>query len=179
MTLGVRSDDGPNLCKHQRRATVKLIRNIIIFVLALTPGLVFAQSKSADTDLQILRDKVKADKRLVVSVNMDLNEEERKLFWPIYDAYQKDLQAINDRLVKAIVEYANAYNKNTMTDEQATNLTNTVIVIDQDEVTMRKTYADKLKGALPAMKVARYLQIENKIRAVVRYEMAENIPLVP
>ncbi len=158
---------------------MKLIRNIIICVLALTPGLVFAQSKSADTDLQILRDKVKADKRLVVSVNMDLNEEERKLFWPIYDAYQKDLQGINDRLVKAIVEYANSYNKNTMTDEQATNLTNTVIAIDQDEVTMRKTYADRLKGALPAMKVARYLQIENKIRAVVRYEMAENIPLVP
>jgi len=36
--------------------------------------------------MQILRDKVKADKRLVVAANMDLNEAEGKAFWPIYDA---------------------------------------------------------------------------------------------
>jgi hypothetical protein len=57
-------------------------------------------------------------------------------------------------------------------------LANAVLTIDQDEVTMRKTYAIRLNGALPGKKVARYLQIENKIRAVIRYEMADNIPLV-
>jgi len=31
---------------------------------------------------------------------------------------------------------------------------------------------------LPATKAARYVQIENKIRAVIRYEMAAGIPLV-
>ena len=61
----------------------------------------------------------------------------------------------------------------------ATSLTNAALSIDQDEVTMRKTYAARLKGVLPGKKVARYLQIESKIRAVVRYEMADNIPLVP
>jgi len=44
---------------------------------------------------------------------------------------------------------------------------------------MRKTYAARLKGVLPGKKVARYLQIENKIRALIRYEMADAIPLVP
>jgi hypothetical protein len=29
------------------------------------------------------------------------------------------------------------------------------------------------------MKMARYIQIENKIRAVIRYELATGIPLVP
>ncbi len=29
------------------------------------------------------------------------------------------------------------------------------------------------------LKVARYLQIENKIRAVIKYELADGIPLVP
>jgi hypothetical protein len=32
---------------------------------------------------------------------------------------------------------------------------------------------------MPAEKVARYLQIENKIRAVIKYELADAIPLVP
>ena len=157
---------------------MKLIRVVTIFVAALTAFPALAQSKSSSVDVQILLDKVKADKKLVVSSNMNLTEEEGKTFWPIYEAYQKDLQRLNDRLLKAITAYADAYNKNTMTDEQATDLTNAVLAVDQDEVTMRKTYAAKFKGVLPAKKVARYLQIENKIRAVVRYELADAIPLV-
>jgi hypothetical protein len=158
---------------------MKLIAAVILCVAVLTASPAFAQDKSADTNMQILRDKVKADKKLVVAANMNLNEAEGKAFWPIYDAYQKDLQVLNERLGKTILAYADAYNKNTLTDEQAESLTNAALAIDQDEVTMRKTYAAKLKGVLPGKKVARYLQIENKIRALVRYEMADNIPLVP
>jgi hypothetical protein len=35
-----------------------------------------------------------------------------------------------------------------------------------------------LDKVLPATKVARYLQIENKIRAIVKFELAARIPLV-
>jgi hypothetical protein len=154
---------------------------VILCVAALTLTTVpaFEQSKPSDTNMQILRDKVKADKKLVVAANMSLSDAEGKAFWPIYEAYQKDLQGINDRLLKTILAYADAYNKNTLTDEMATSLTNAALSIEQDEVTMRKTYAARLKGVLSGKKVARYLQIESKIRALVRYEMADNIPLVP
>jgi hypothetical protein len=158
---------------------MKIIRAVVLCAAGLTAASAFAQSQPADTNMQILRDKVKADKKLVVAANMNLNEAEGKAFWPIYDDYQKELQGLNDRLAAAIVGYADAYNKNTLTDEMATSLTNAALSIDQDEVTMRKTYAARLKGVLPGKKVARYLQIENKIRALVRYEMADNIPLVP
>jgi hypothetical protein len=158
---------------------MKLIRAVVLCAAGLTATTTFAQSQPTDTNMQILRDKVKADKKLVVAANMDLNEAEGKAFWPIYDAYQKELQGLNDRLVAAIVGYADAYNKNTLTDEMATSLTNAALSIDQDEVTMRKTYAARLKGVLSGKKVARYLQLESKIRALVRYEMADNIPLVP
>jgi len=158
---------------------MKFLRIIVFCVSVLTAGSAFAQSKSTDVELQTLRDKLKVDKKLVVTANMDLNETEGKAFWPIYDAYQKDLQSLNDRLAKAILAYAEAYNKDTLTDEQATSLTSMALSIDQDEITMRKTYANKLKGVLSGKKVARYLQLENKIRAVIRYEMADAIPLVP
>jgi hypothetical protein len=157
---------------------MKFIRIAMLCVAALTAVPAFAQSKSADTKMQILLDKVKADKKLVVAANMDLTDAEAKAFWPIYDAYQKDLQGLNERLAKTILAYADAYNKDTLTDEQANSLASSVLAIDQDEVTMRKTYAAKLNGVLPGKKVARYLQIENKIRAVIRYELADYIPLV-
>jgi hypothetical protein len=163
----------------EEKITMSLIRIAVLCVVGLVAAPVFAQDKQTDTNMQILLDKVKADKKLVVATNMNLSEAQAKAFWPIYDAYQKDLQGLNDRLAAAILAYADAYNKNTLTDEQATNLTNAALAIDQDEVTMRKTYATKLKSVLPGTKVARYLQIENKIRAVIRYQMADAIPLVP
>ncbi len=79
---------------------MKIIKVVILFVAALTAAPTFAQDKTADTNMQILLEKVKADKKLVVAANMDLTEAEGKGFWPIYDAYQKDLQAINERLAK-------------------------------------------------------------------------------
>jgi hypothetical protein len=158
---------------------MKFTRMVILCAAALTAVPAFAQNKSsANTNMQILLDKVKADKKLLVAANMDLTDAEGKAFWPIYDAYQKDLQGLNERLAKTILSYAEAYNKNTLTDEQAYSLANAVLAIDQDEVDMRKTYGARLNGALPGKKVARYLQIENKIRAVIRYEMADHIPLV-
>jgi hypothetical protein len=156
---------------------MKFARMVILCGAVLTAVPAFAQSKSADTTMQILLDKVKADKKLVVATNMDLTDAEGKAFWPIYDDYQKDLQGLNERLAKTILAYADVYNKNTLTDEQANSLANEALAIDQDEVTMRKTYTTRLNGVLPGKKVARYLQIENKIRAVIRYQLADNIPL--
>ena len=153
--------------------------NAVILCVAALAAPAFAQDKPADTNMQILLDKVKADKKLVVAANMDLNEAEAKAFWPIYGAYQRDLQAINERLGQTILAYADAYNKKALTDGLAKQLTSEALAIDQDELTLRKTYAAKLNGVLPAMKVARYIQIENKIRAAIRYDLATGIPLVP
>jgi len=156
---------------------VKLIKLAILCIVALTATSAFAQD--SNSNMQILLDKVKADKKLVVAANMTLTESEAKAFWPIYDAYQKDLQAINERLGKTILAYADAYNNKSMTDAQAKQLTQEALAIDQDELALRKTYAARLEGVIPGMKVARYLQIENKIRAAIRMDLATGIPLVP
>jgi len=138
-----------------------------------------AASKTADTNLAIFLDKIKADKKLLVAANMGLTDAEGKIFWPVYDMYQTELKAINDRLSTAIHAYADAYTKNTLTDAQATKLANDVLTIDSDEIAMRKKYATTLAAtALPGKKAARYLQIETKIRAALRAEMADAIPLV-
>ena len=52
-------------------------------------------------------------------------------------------------------------------------------VADRDEATKRREEnRDKFRKALPAWKVMRYLQIENKMDAVVELDMAAEIPLV-
>jgi hypothetical protein len=135
-------------------------------------------ASSSSTNMEILRQKVKADKKLVVAANMNLTDAESKVFWPIYDAYQKDIETINQRMANAINDYAAAYKKDAVLNDAAQKLLDEAIAIEFDEVSLKKTYAAKLGKGLPAGKVARYLQIENKIRAIVRYHLAEAIPLV-
>ncbi len=135
----------------------------------------FAQEKPAD-NMQILREKIQADKKLVVAEAMDLTEGEAKAFWPVYQAYQKDLQALGDRMVKLIREYAAGYK--TMTDDAAKKLLNDYVALEQDRLKLMQSYLPKFRSVIPHRKVARYYQIENKIRAAINYELASAIPLV-
>ena len=142
---------------------------------------VFAQTEgSADTNMQILLDKVKADKKLLVASNMDLTDAESKSFWPVYEAYQKDLQQVNERLMKTIATYAEAYNqgKGTISNDAAKKLLHDALSVEEQEVKLKRTYADKVGKVLPAAKTTRYIQLENKIRAVIKFELARQIPLV-
>jgi len=137
----------------------------------------FAQDMPAD-NMQILREKIKADKKLLVATNMDLTESEAKGFWPIYDQYQKDLQKINQRIVSVLESYADDYRAKSLTDAKAKKLIDEALAIERAEADLKSTYAPKLSKILPVTKVARYLQIENKIRAVVKYDIASGVPLV-
>ena len=154
---------------------MKLVQ-VVLFAAATLLALPAAAQTASD--MQILAQKIKADKKLVVAANMQLTEDEAKGFWPVYDAYQKDLQVINKRLVGAIKSYAAAYNKGPVSDETAKKLINEAIAIEEAEVKLKRSYVPKLEKVVPGMKVARYIQIENKIRAIGKYELAANIPLV-
>ncbi len=138
---------------------------------------VFAQDKPADT-MQILREKVRADKKLLVAVNMKLTEKEAEAFWPVYESYQKDLQKFNQRIVKGIESYAADYRNKSLTDEKAKRLIDEFVSIERAEAKLKGSYVPKLGKVLPAKKVARDLQIENKIRALVKYDLAAQVPLV-
>ncbi len=135
-------------------------------------------SQTSTTNMQILAEKLKADKKLLVAQTVGLTDEEGKAFWPIYDAYQADLQKINERMKATILSYANDYNAGTMTDAKAAALTKESIAIEEALVGLKKTYVAKLAGVIPDTKIARYIQVENKVRAQINYELAGSIPFV-
>jgi len=154
---------------------MKIIQAVL---LSLSVLLALPASAQTASDMKILADKVKADKKLLVAANMQLTEAEAKGFWPVYEAYQKDLAGINKQLVDTIKRYADAYNKGSVSDEAAKKLISEAIAVEEAEVKLKRSYVSKLEKIVPGMKVARYLQIENKIRAIGKYELAANIPLV-
>ena len=128
-----------------------------------------ALAQTGTSNMDILRQKIKADKKLVVAENLALTDAEGTAFWPVYEAYQKDLQGINQRLATTIEAYAAAYNKGPVANDTAKKLLDEVLAIDDAEAAARKATVAKAMAVLPAMKAARYIQIENKIRAAIRY----------
>jgi len=155
------------------RTVVNLLAFAVIAALVATPAL--AQDQPAD-NMQIVREKIRADKKLVVAEAMGMTESEAKAFWPVYEAYQRDLAKINDRTIKLIEDYAENYGA--MSDQAAKQLMDEYMAIETERLKIRQSYLLRFRQVLPEMKVVRYYQLENKIQAVVNYELAANIPLV-
>jgi Spy/CpxP family protein refolding chaperone len=150
---------------------------VLFAVMAMVAQCVFAEDKLADvTDMQALRNAVKADRKAFVASTLKLTDAQAKKFWPAYDAYQRTLDMANRRRVVA-VEGLIARDK-PVTDLYARNLANELVASDETEVKARRTLHNRVMRALPAAKAARYLQLESKIRAAQAYDVAATIPLI-
>lgn len=153
---------------------------LAVALLACGPALAQTDATTAKAldSMQTLRVQLKGDKKALVAANMDLTESEAKAFWPLYAAYQKELDKINDQLTLAIVAYAKEYKANTLTDAKATELLRRHLAIEQAEVKLKSAFVPRFGRILPGRKLARYMQLENKVRAIVKYEITAEVPLV-
>lgn len=164
---------------HHRLAGVMTVMMVTITLMCAP---VRAEEKAAGStdsglaNMEILREKVRADKKLVVAANMDLSDAEAKAFWPIYHEYQADLAKANEQIGKLIGEYAENYQR--MTDKTAKKILDKFITLEKERLSLRTVYLPRFQKALPAIKLARYYQIENKIQAIMQYGLAANIPLI-
>jgi hypothetical protein len=136
-----------------------------------------AQDKPAN-NMEIVHEKLKADKKSIVTKYMALTASEAKKFWPVYEEYQKDLHKIDQRLLHLLQSYAVDYRNQSLTDEKAQQLLDEWIAIENDDAKRRASYVPRVMKALPPKKAARYLQIENEYRIVMKYDLAAIVPLV-
>ena len=152
---------------------MKKLTWLLMLVFCLIPAALLAQTND---QMQLTREAVKANKKLIVSKNMQLTEDEAKNFWPVYEEYQQDLRKLNEITGETIKDYAENYNS--LSDEKAKSLLDQIISIDEDRLKLQRSYVPKFSKVLPAKKVTRYYQVENKLLAIVKFELARGIPLV-
>lgn len=155
-----------------------LIKAVVLSALSLfVSGMVWAADGDTPADnMQIVKEKIQVDKKLFVAANMNLTEKEAKAFWPVYENYQKELNAVNERAIKNVGEYAANWDK--MTDEKAKKVVTDYLAIENDRLKARQSFLPKFAKVLPYKKVMRYYQLENKVFAVVLYDAAKKVPLV-
>jgi len=154
----------------------RCFRIVACIWLLLAAASALAQVKTDATDVDALRNAVRADKKALVTSTLNLTDAEAKKFWPIYDGYQRDVDVANRRRNMVVVDLVSA-NK-PISELYARTLANELIGADEAEIKARRVMHNKVLKALPPRKAARYLQLESKIRAVQAYDIAVGIPLV-
>lgn len=127
-------------------------------------------------EMHALEEYVGPGKRDFIEEQLELGAEEAVRFWPLYDEHQAALVKFNQRRLDNIVAYARAYNEDSLDDASATKIAEEALDLEKDEATHMEHLFHKLRRAIPAVKAARYLQVENKLRAIVRFEQAAQVP---
>jgi hypothetical protein len=133
---------------------------------------VFAQSG----EIALTRQVVQTERQALVTAAMELTEQEGAAFWPLYREYRGAMAKVGDRSQALIVDYAAKYA--TLTDADAQVMLDEMLAIDTEALKVRKDYVKKFGKVLPAKRVARFFQLENKMDAVIKADLAEQIPLV-
>ena len=154
---------------HTARVLLAALCMLVVSVPAMAAG------EAADADMDVLRDSIRANKKALVAANLALTDGEAKAFWPVYDRYEGELKAVNDRLLKVIEDYMANYKS--LADDKAATLVTDYLTVEEDRAKLRRSYLPEFSKALPGRKVARMYQIENKMDAVLRYDLAEEIPV--
>jgi len=142
---------------------------LLIFISVIS----FAQN--ANDQIEVLRDMAATERRALVAENLMLNEDESKVFWPLYDDYRAEARKLGTKEIEMIQKFADNYE--TMTDENAAEIMNDYFSIVTQQNKLKATYRTKMIKVLSARLVLRYMQIENKIDAIIDYSLAAEIPL--
>ena len=130
-----------------------------------------------DTEIQLMRSDVQSAKNKIIADTMQFTEAESQAFWPIYRDFARDQQKIGDERVSVIRDFANKYD--TLTDDDAKDLVQRLMNVEDKTLNLREDYWTKFQGALGARRAAKFYQVENRLTLMINMQLAENIPLVP
>jgi hypothetical protein len=147
-------------------------KKLILAALIVIVGLPCVADTKRDTQLTL--EVIQAERKELVEAAVRPSPQQETKFWDTYRAYRSDVADLNNRAVKLIEEYAESFGA--LTDDQALRMAKEAAAIDVGRVRARKKCVKKLQSILIPKQVVRYLQIEAKMDAVMRLEMAAHIP---
>ena len=133
-------------------------------------------AQTADDYIEITRSLLKTEKKAAIAETMELSSAESEVFWPLYNEFNEKLYTIQSKRVKIIKDFAE--NFETLSDEKADELMTSYMGVKQEIMNLNKQYYKKFKKILPAGKAAKYFQAENKIAAIVDFQLASEIPFI-
>ena len=134
-----------------------------------------AEQEDLTSDIALTRASIQLRRQAIVTSVMDLTPKEAEAFWPLYREYRMEMAKVGDRVSKVLVQYTEQYD--TLSDQQASQIMNEWISVEKTKNDVKSKYVSRFKKILPARKVMRFFQADNKLDAMLTAQLASIIPL--
>jgi hypothetical protein len=132
------------------------------------------QEKNVEEYIELLRTNVRQQKDQIMGAVMELDVDQAKKFWPIYEEYDAELTKLNKLRAANVLDYAQGYGQ--MTDAKADDLTQKGLNYQKERFDLLAKYYARVKASLGAMQAARFIQIENQLLMIIDLQIASSLP---
>jgi hypothetical protein len=91
---------------------------------------------------------------------LDLSPDEAKIFWPIYNDMQAELNNLHKERMQKMISFRKVDEIDNLTDAQVQNLITSEFDFKQRELNLNKKYYSKLKSSLPIKVVGKFYRAQ-------------------
>ena len=151
---------------------MKFLSALILFLSLSTTA---SAQTALDEQIALVRQSAHTDRKVILMGNMTFTADESAIFWPKWKAYRAAVAANGDRTLALIKNFAEHYEE--MTDQKAQELMTDHFSIQMQDLVIKQNFSKELNKFMPAQKVMRVIQIENKLDAAIDLQLASEIPL--
>jgi len=151
------------------------------FVLAIAVSSLIALpfatlAQVAPDPIEVLRGNLMANRTSFIGQEMNLNPNQSEVFWPIYRDYRAEAEKVGDEITKLILEYSDLYPD--VPEDKAKEFLKRYGKAEAQLLKIKEKYLKKLGNVLPAVKVFRFAQLDNRCDLAVRLGLASRIPVL-
>jgi len=125
--------------------------------------------------IELIKTQIGTQRQALVAENLQLTEEESAVFWPVYRSFHSERDKLVDRRIKILMEFRDNFDG--LTEEQAKKIMDDHLALQDELLKLRKKWVKNFRGVLSEKTTLRYFQIENKLDAIIDFDLAQIVPL--
>jgi Spy/CpxP family protein refolding chaperone len=131
---------------------------------------------NVDEVVRAVRADLQGARADIMAKNLTLTAEQAAKFWPLFDQYQKEQNAIIEEQLKSVHQYVDNYQ--TLDDAGALRLINAHMERDGRMNVLRQRWLAEFQKVLPTRLAARAMQIDRRLSLAAQMEIVAQIPLI-
>jgi uncharacterized protein YbjQ (UPF0145 family) len=151
------------------------MKNFLVALVLSISGLT-AMAQAGGLDGKWLNYMVETERRAIFQEGMLLTDSNKDVFWALYDEYETELEENRKKSMQYLKSYAEQYES--MTDEQATDLTKQAQANTASRLKLQKKYFAKMNKVLGGKIASRFVQIDNAIYMLLSLQIMDEIPMI-
>lgn len=157
----------------------KLILSLATLALVgVAPGQVAAQEtiEIPPEFMEALKKDVRQMRTQAMQSAIVLEPGQATTFWPIYEEYQAELEAITQARTELIRDYAMMFE--TMSDDQAVELGHRAMELRGQQAQLLRRYFDRIADDVSGTTAGQFYQVENQVQMLIDLQLAMEIPII-